>query len=96
MTKRLTFTLPLDTETVMELEVTTIGTIPKEGGADVYILIRRLDDVLTSKQASQYIIQRFYHETYIPGGSFCNTHSVVHQQDSDNVVIATVYQRSDT
>ncbi len=93
MTKPTTFVLQSGVE--MELNVTTIGTTNVEGGANAYLLIQRLDDVLSINQAREYIADRFYFESPGAGSAFCNSCSLVHQQYSDSVVIATVHQRYD-
>jgi hypothetical protein len=85
----------LEYGTIMDLTVTLIGNIDADGGKDTYLRLERLDDILTIDQAREYIAERFYIESSQPGGYFCNSSSIVHQQHSDSVVIATVHQRYD-
>lgn len=94
MKKPILFTL--DSGTSIELKVTPIGEIDQYNGSNRYILIERLDDVLTVAQAKQFVAYTYYHQDFDnPGGSFCNSCSCVHQQNSDTTIIATIYQRFD-
>jgi hypothetical protein len=82
-------------ETVAEFIPTVIGTIDQENGDNKYILLQRYDDILTIDQAKQFVEYHYFYETNVPGGAFCRSCSIVHQQYSDDTVIVTLYRRFD-
>lgn len=84
---------PSNTPTMVR---TAIGSIDNGiYGRDEYILVTSNEGNITVNQVRDYLMPFFYHNSSQPGGYFCDTISVVHEQYSKNRAIATVHHRYD-
>ena len=83
-----------DTTIDLEIKTTIIGTIDNGcDGAQQYILLKCLNDVLSKKDAYDWLLPQVYRNTNTPGGYFCNIVETI--KKSHNEVICIVHHEYD-
>ena len=81
-----------DTNTDLEIQVTTIGTIDNGcDGSQQYLLLKCLNDELSEHDAWAYLHPMVYRDTDTAGAYFC--HIVETIQKSDDSVICIVHHQ---
>lgn len=79
----------------MEIKMSVIGKLDFGiDGADEYVLISRLDDELTERQAYDYLMPKVYRDCSYPGGYFCTSITIFKKPYVDEF-IGIVHHRYD-
>ena len=74
--------------------ITRIGAIEKGvDGTDEYILIKDVEDDINVDDVYELMMSRYYRDTNVPGGYFCNNINIIPK--ANNEVIAIVEHRYD-
>lgn len=79
-----------------EYRLTPIGDIDQGiDGRDQYVRIRRLDDDLDLDHTYNWLLEQFYRESFVPGGYFCTSVTIVPVPHSTSECIGIIHHRYD-
>lgn len=72
----------------MEIVTETIGQVEVQDGRDLYLIVKRLDDDLSTNECYNYIMPLYWRDNDYPGAVYCT--NVRTMQDGPARVIAVV------
>lgn len=85
----------MTTETELEFHIVKCGSIELGcGDCDEFVLVKCLDDNISTEDAYNYLMPRVFRDTNDAGGYFCN--SIETLQRFDNEVLCIIHHRYNT
>ena len=79
------------------ITITNIGRVDRgDGDTDQYVLIENKEGDLDPRVSREWLCQRTYRDTHVPGGYFCHTADVAPAPGRDeNFLIGVIHHRYD-